>query len=48
MKELSLHEKVQSCWTINGQLKLKLVNSDTIHKVASVFEPTEQIIQQLQ
>lgn len=47
MRELSQHEKVQSCWSINGQLRFKLVDSPTIHKVASVFETTEQIIQQL-
>jgi hypothetical protein len=47
MRELSLHERVQSCWTINGQLRFKLTSSATIHKVMSVFEPTELILQQL-
>lgn len=48
MRELSLHDRVQSCWSINGQLRLKLVDSQTIHKVSSVFESADQIIQHLQ
>jgi hypothetical protein len=47
MRELSTHEKVQSCWTINGQLRFKLHNSPNIHRVTSVFEPTEQILKQI-
>jgi hypothetical protein len=47
MRELSLNERVQSCWSINGQLRFKMTNSPTIHRVVSVFESTEQILQQL-
>jgi hypothetical protein len=47
MRELSLHDRVQSCWSINGQLRLKLVDSPTIHKVMSVFESADQIVQNL-
>lgn len=46
MRELALNDKVQSCWSINGQLRFKLNNSTTIHRVKSIFEPTEQILQQ--
>jgi hypothetical protein len=47
MREMSLNDRVQSCWSINGQLRFKLVNSPTIHRIASVFEPTEQILQNI-
>jgi hypothetical protein len=47
MRELAQHDRVQSCWSINGQLRFKLTSSPTIHRVTSVFEPTEQIIQQI-
>jgi hypothetical protein len=47
MQEMSLNDRVQSCWSINGQLRFKLVNSPTIHRIASVFEPTEQILQNI-
>ncbi len=46
MRELAQHEKVQSCWSINGQLRYKRHDSANIFKVKSVFEPTEQILQQ--
>jgi regulator of replication initiation timing len=47
MRELAAHEKIQSCWTINGQLRFKLHDSTTIHRVKSVFETADQILQQL-
>jgi hypothetical protein len=47
MKELSMHDKIQSCWSINGQLRFKLYDSPNIHRVNSVFEPTDLILQQL-
>jgi hypothetical protein len=47
MRELAQHEKIQSCWSINGQLRFKLNDSPTIHRVNSVFEPTEKILQQI-
>jgi regulator of replication initiation timing len=47
LRELSLNDKVQSCWSINGQLRFKLHDSTTIHKVNSVFESTDQILQHL-
>jgi hypothetical protein len=47
MRELALHDKVQSCWSINGQLRFKLNNSPNVYRVKSVFESADQIIQQL-
>jgi hypothetical protein len=32
---------------INGQLRFKLYDSPTIHRVKSVFEPTDLILGQL-
>jgi hypothetical protein len=41
MRQLSLHSRVQSYWTINGQLEFKPVNSANVYGVNSIVEPTE-------
>ncbi len=43
-RALSLHEAVQSCWTVNGSLRYKLKDDDTIRRVRSVFATVEDII----
>jgi hypothetical protein len=44
LQELQAHKDVQACWSINGHLRFKLVNSEAVRKVNSVFEPIEKII----
>lgn len=44
LKALQGHEKVQACWSINGQLRYKLKNSDTVKKVKSVFDHVDDIL----
>jgi hypothetical protein len=44
MKQLSGDSRIQSCWTINGQIRFELVNSTEIKKVQSAFEPIDQIL----
>ncbi len=44
MAELQADAAVQACWSINGQLRYKLVNSDRVMKVKSVFDSVETIL----
>jgi FtsZ-binding cell division protein ZapB len=44
MKEIQADSSVQSCWSISGQLRFKLKNSETVKKVNSVFDPLEKIL----
>ncbi len=37
--ELKAAAEVQSVWTINGQIRYKLKNSNQVNKITSVFEP---------
>ena len=43
-RALSQHEAVQSCWTVNGSIRYKLKDEDTIRKVRSVFATVDDII----
>ena len=44
LRALALHEKVQSCWSVNGTIKYKLKDSETVRKVKSVFVPVDDIL----
>jgi hypothetical protein len=44
MKELAGDSRVQSCWTVNGQIRYKRVNSTDIMNVQSAFDPIEHIL----
>jgi prefoldin subunit 5 len=44
MRAISKHEQVQSCWSVNGSLRFRLVNSIAVKRVVSVFDPVEAII----
>lgn len=46
LSELQADDRVQSCWTINGQIRYKLKNSESVKKVKSVFDPIQSIISQ--
>jgi hypothetical protein len=44
LKEFKRSEMVQSAWTVNGVIKFKLTNSDTIHKVSSIHETIDDFL----
>jgi hypothetical protein len=44
MRAISSHSNVQACWSVNGQLRFKLADSDTVRKVISVFDSVETIV----
>jgi hypothetical protein len=44
LKELTRDSRVQSCWTVNGQIRFKLSDSSEIKKVVSVFDPIDYIL----
>ena len=44
LAELQADQAVQACWSINGQLRYKLKNSDRVCKVKSVFDSVETIL----
>ena len=44
MRALSSHEQVHSCWCYGGQLRFRLVDSEIIQRVKSIYEPIEKII----
>ena len=45
MRALATHKDVKACWSINGQLRYKLNDSDIVRKVSSVFDTVEKILQ---
>ena len=44
MKEIQADPRVESCWSINGQLRSKLTGSDVIKRVNQVLDPIDSII----
>lgn len=44
LRALAQHEKVQACWSVNGAIKFRLKDSDTVRKVKSVFATVDDII----
>jgi hypothetical protein len=44
MRALNSNSWVQSCWSISGQLRIKLANSNTVKQVQSVFDSVDKII----
>ena len=44
MKAIGNDNRVDQCWSAYGQLKFKLIGSQTVKKVKSVFDPIETII----
>ncbi len=43
-RAMSQHQQVQSCWTVNGSIRYKLVGEEVIRKVKSVYSSVEDII----
>ena len=44
MRALSSHEKVHSSWCYGGQLRFRLVDSETVLTVKSIYDTVEKII----
>ena len=44
MRAIAQHEKVQSCWSVSGVLRYKLVGAAEIRKVSDTFESVETIL----
>ena len=44
MKEMQADSRVDSCWSVNGQLRYRLTGTDTVKKVSRVLEPIDAIL----
>jgi uncharacterized protein YoxC len=44
MRSIAQDERVQACWTVNGSIRFKLKDSDSVRKVVSVMDPLEMIL----
>jgi len=44
MRSISQDDRVLACWTINGQIKFRLKDSNEIRKVVCVLDPLEKIL----
>jgi len=44
MRAIAQDDRVLACWTINGQIKFKLKESNEVRKVISVFDSLERIL----
>ena len=45
MRDISQHKDIQACWSINGQLRFKIKDSEEVRKVVSIFDTVEQMLQ---
>jgi hypothetical protein len=44
MRELADHPQVGACWTIGGQIKYKLVNSERVRSVKNILDTADKIL----
>jgi hypothetical protein len=44
MKEVQADSRVESCWSVNGQLRFRLAGSDTVKRVYNIMDPIDTII----
>ncbi len=44
MRAIAAHPQVETCWSSGGQLRFKLKDNNTVHKVHSVIDTVENII----
>jgi hypothetical protein len=44
MKELQADPRVESCWSINGQLRFRLTGSDAVKRVSQIMDPIDSIL----
>ena len=44
MRAIGQDSRVQACWSVNGQIRFRLKDSNTVRKVISVLDPLEEIL----
>ena len=44
MRTIGAHKDVQSCWSVNGQIRFKKVDSTVVKKVLSIYDTVDNII----
>ena len=44
MRAISQDDRVLACWSVNGQLRFKLKESNVIKKVQSILDPLDVIL----
>ena len=44
MRAIAQDDRVQACWTVNGQIRFKLKDSDTVKRVHSILDPLDKIL----
>jgi len=44
MRAITQDDRVQACWTVNGQIQFKLKDSDTVERVHSILDPLDKIL----
>jgi hypothetical protein len=44
MRAIAQDERVHACWSVNGQIRFKLKNSEAVKRVTSVLEPLDELL----
>jgi len=44
MRAISQDERVQACWSVNGQIRFKLKDSNSVKKLHSILAPLDEIL----
>jgi len=44
MRAISQDERVQACWTVNGQIRFRLNDSNEVKRVTSIHDPLDKIL----
>jgi uncharacterized protein YoxC len=44
MKTIGQDERVQACWSVGGQIRFRLQDSEAIRKVTSILDPLDKIL----
>jgi hypothetical protein len=44
MRAIAQDDRVQSCWTVGGQIKFKLKDSNAVRKVVSIHDDLDTIL----
>ena len=47
MRALSAHEDIAACWAAGGQLRFRLKDEETVHRIQSVYESMKDIIKKV-
>ena len=44
MRAIAQDDRVLAAWTVNGQIRFRLKNSDAVRRVNSILDPLEEIL----